>query len=129
MQISFATLVAVGLGGLFGAIARLYVNFYSGMFFSHSPLPFGTIIVNIGGSFIIGLLFAIFSLYTVDPHIKSFLVTGFLGALTTFSTFAMETIFLLNTSLFYALINITLNLFGSIIAAGFGFRVLSYFLK
>ena len=122
MQISIQTLLAVGIGGFFGAIARLYITSVCGVIFP-SNLPYGTMIVNIGGSLIIGFLFALFSLFPMPIYIKSFLTTGFLGALTTYSTFAMETYFLLNTNITLAFLNILLNLVGTIVAAGFGYKL------
>lgn len=128
MQISVYTFLAVGLGGFLGAIARLYITSYFGSQFPHT-LPFGTMFVNIVGSFIIGCLFAVFMAYPLSVHFKSFLTTGFLGALTTYSTFAMETFFLFNVSITYAFINIFANVMGTIISAGIGFRLLSYLLR
>lgn len=128
MQVSYTTIIAVGIGGFLGAIARFYITHWSGAYLPHT-IPFGTSIVNIVGSFIIGCLFALFSMYSIEPYIKSFLTTGFLGALTTFSTFAMESFFLLNTNIYYAFVNIALNLFGSIIAAGVGFKLLSHLIR
>lgn len=122
MQISLPTLLAVGIGGFIGSIARLYVTSICAVVFPPN-LPYGTMIVNIGGSFIIGFLFAIFSILETPIYVKSFLTTGFLGALTTYSTFAIETFFLFNTNLAFALVNIFVNLVGTIFAAGFGYKI------
>lgn len=122
MQISIQTLLAVGIGGFFGAITRLYITSVCDVIFP-SNLPYGTLFVNIGGSLIIGFLFALFALLPIPIYIKSFLTTGFLGALTTYSTFAMETFFLLNTNIAFAFLNILLNLVGTIFAAGFGYKL------
>ncbi len=104
-----ATILAVGIGGFFGAIARFliagYVQKLSGLFF-----PVGTLTVNVLGSFIIGLLFMYFE-QTIHPTAKAMLVTGFLGALTTFSTFSLETYLLIEQGLVAkALLNIALNI-------------------
>lgn len=128
MQISLQTLLAVGIGGFLGAIARLYITSICGVLFP-SNLPYGTMLVNIGGSFIIGFLFALFSLFQTPLYVKSFLTTGFLGALTTYSTFAMETFFLLNTNLALAFVNIFANLVGTIFAAGFGYKITLFLAK
>lgn len=92
-MMSWQTILAIGSGGFLGAVTRAYLN---GQINNHLPhsLPFGTLGVNLIGSFIIRILFAYFSYTTLfSVHAKSFLTTGFLGALTTYSTFAMETVF------------------------------------
>ncbi len=125
------TLLAIGMGGFFGAISRAYLN---GVVNSHLPhsLPFGTLGVNLLGSLIIGILFAIFANTTQDSllsvEMKSFLTTGFLGALTTYSTFAMESFFLLQGgSYILAAGNMALNLFGTVLMAGLGFTLTASF--
>lgn len=128
MTLSWQTILAIGCGGFIGAVARaLVVHQMNGTF--KSDFPWGILTVNIVGSFLIGILFAIFLHYTVSDTLKAFLTTGFLGALTTYSTFAIESYMLLNSSLFLAISNMVLNLFGTIIAAGSGYKLLSHFLK
>jgi CrcB protein len=126
---SWQTLLAIGGGGFIGAVLRAYLN---GIVSHHLPhtLPFGTLSVNLIGSLVIGILFAIFanttqsSLFSVE--MKSFLTTGVLGALTTYSTFAMESFFLLQGgSYLLAAANMALNLFGTILMAGLGFSLTS----
>ncbi len=94
-------------------------------------LPFGTLGVNVIGSFIIGILFALFMHTTLfSPTMKSFLTTGILGGLTTYSTFAIETFWLFNQgSLMLALANALLNLIGTILAAGSGYKIIDFLLK
>jgi CrcB protein len=78
-----------------------------------------------------GLLIAYF-MYTnfFSLHAKSFLSTGILGALTTYSTFAAESFLLLEGGhIALALANISLNAFGTIFMAGSGFYLVKYFLK
>lgn len=128
MTLNFQTIVAVGLGGSLGAIARFYINTQVSKAFPHE-LPLATLSVNILGSFIIGMLIALFMQYSVNDATKAFLITGFLGALTTYSTFAIESYFLLNSSLIFALSNMALNLFGTILAAGSGYKLILYLLK
>lgn len=128
MTITWQTVLAVGSGGFLGAIARMYVT-HSMNVSLKSDFPWGVLTVNVIGSFFIGILFAIFLHYTVSDTLKVFLTTGFLGALTTYSTFAIESYFLLNTSLFLGLSNMILNLLGTILAAGSGYKLFSFFLK
>ena len=127
---SIATLLAIGSGGFIGAILRAYITGVVNHHFSHD-IPFGTLAVNLIGSFILGSLFAFFT-YTsfFSPHLKSFLSTGMMGALTTYSTFAMETFFLLNGGMYImAFSNMALNLFGTILMAGAGFKLFEMLLK
>ncbi|RXK03172.1 fluoride efflux transporter CrcB [Arcobacter sp. CECT 8989] len=128
MTLSWHTLIAVGLGGFLGAIARAYVVHMTN---KHFPidLPVGILIVNIVGSFIIGCLFAIIAHNMMSDITKSFLVTGFLGALTTYSTFAIESFFLLQSSFLLGITNMFLNLFGTILAAGSGYKLLHFLIK
>jgi CrcB protein len=94
----------------------------------HVPhtLPFGTLTVNLIGSLLIGMLFAYFHLNEhLSPHLKTFLITGILGALTTYSTFAIESFFLLESGHYgHAFANMALNLFGTIFMAGVGYVLL-----
>jgi len=128
--VSWQTLLAIGSGGFIGSVLRAYLN---GLVNRNLPhvLPFGTLSVNLIGSFIIGILFALF-MHTnaFSPTMKSFLTTGFLGGLTTYSTFAIETFWLFNQgSLFLALSNALLNVVGTVLAAGSGFKIVNFLLK
>lgn len=127
---SWQTILAIGSGGFIGAISRAYINGLVNRAIPHE-LPFGTLGVNILGSFTLGVLFAFFT-YTqyFSAPLKSFLSTGMMGALTTYSTFALETFWLLNQgSIVLGTINVVLNVFCTIIAAGSGFKTLEYFLR
>ncbi|CAM3558238.1 fluoride efflux transporter CrcB [Arcobacter aquimarinus] len=128
MSLSWQTILAIGLGGFLGSIARAYAVHFSNKYL---PLefPLGILLVNLIGSFIIGILFAYFSHYTVSTNMKAFLTTGFLGALTTYSTFAIETYLLFGTSLYLAITNIFFNLVGTIVAAGSGYKLVKYFIR
>jgi CrcB protein len=128
MNISFLSILAVGSGGFLGAIARLLVNVHISKNFP-SQIPLATLSVNIVGSFLIGVLLAIFITYTPSNELKAFLVTGFLGALTTFSTFAFESFELFSTSFTLAIINILLNILGTIIGVAIGYKLVLYFLR
>jgi len=86
------TIGAVAIGGAFGAVLRYGVNIASVAMFGHG-YPWGTLIVNIVGSFAMGVLIAALAHYTQPaPFLKPFLVTGLLGAFTTFSTFSLDTV-------------------------------------
>jgi len=129
-MMSWQTILAIGSGGFIGAILRAYLN---GLISHKVPheLPYGTLGVNLIGSFIMGLLIAYFMYSSIfSVHVKSFLTTGILGALTTYSTFAIESFLLLEGgSIGLALINMSLNLFGSVIAAGLGYTIINNIFK
>jgi len=121
-MLNLPTIIAVASGGAIGATLRLFLNGLVNKHFVHA-LPLGTLFVNLLGSFIIGMLFAYFHLNTaLSPHLKTFMITGILGALTTYSTFAIESFFLLEAGDYtHAFINMALNLFGTILLAGIGY--------
>jgi fluoride exporter len=124
-MMSWQTLLAIGSGGFIGAVSRAYLN---GLISSKVPheLPFGTLGVNLIGSFIMGLLVSYFMYSTLfSVHAKSFLTTGLLGALTTYSTFAIESFLMLQAgSITLALLNMSFNVFGTIVMAGSGFYII-----
>ncbi len=127
---NITTIIAVASGGALGATSRLLLSTAVNKTFIHT-LPLGTLAVNLLGSLLIGILFAYFHLNTsLSPHLKTFLITGILGALTTYSTFAIESFFLLESGHYaHAFANMALNLFGTIIFAGIGYMTLLHFTK
>jgi len=129
-MMNWLTILAVASGGAIGALSRMLINGFINRHIPHT-LPFGTLAVNLLGSLAIGMLFAWFHFNTsLSPHLKSFLVTGLLGALTTYSTFAIESFFLLESGHYgHAFANMALNLFGTILMAGIGYFVVLNFAK
>lgn len=127
---SWQTILAIGSGGFIGAILRAYINGLVSSRVTHE-LPYGTLSVNLIGSFIMGALVAYFMYSTLlTPHIKSFLTTGMLGALTTYSTFAIESFLMLQGgSISLALLNVTFNAVGTILMAGSGYYLVNNFFK
>lgn len=128
MSLNWSMILAIGVGGFIGSIARAYAVHFTNKYFP-IEFPLGILFVNLVGSFLAGVLFAYFSNYPLSVNLKAFLTTGFLGALTTYSTFAIESYLLIGTSIYIAIANITLNLVGTILAAGSGFKLMHFFLK
>lgn len=80
----------IGVGGFAGAIARYLVDSRLSTW-SGGALPWGTFVVNISGSFAVGLLFALMIERAALPaEVRGPLMIGFIGAYTTFSTLALE---------------------------------------
>jgi CrcB protein len=87
-------LIFVALGGGFGAITRYaFGNFIASK--SNTSLPLGTFIINVSGSFLLGIINHLFLSHSISQSIWLIFGVGFLGAYTTFSTFGYETINLL----------------------------------
>lgn len=110
----FNTLLAVFIGGGVGSVARWLVSMKLNSLPSH--IPVGTLIVNVVGAFIIGLALALFTRMThIDPVWKLLITTGFCGGLTTFSTFSVEVVYLIQDGkLAWAAGTVLLNLAGSL---------------
>jgi CrcB protein len=80
-------------GGSIGALSRYAVSLWAARLFG-TRFPWGTLTVNLSGCFLIGLAFTLAErgLSIMNPAMRLFFMTGFLGALTTFSTFGLETV-------------------------------------
>lgn len=112
-----ATYIWIGIGGFLGANARYLVQTWAANRWG-AHFPFGTMIANITGAF----LLALFATITIDrmqvrPEIRLFFATGFLGGYTTFSSFGHETWQLLTGSGWWMA---ALNLLGNIMLGGIG---------
>ena len=116
-------MIYVASGGAVGAVLRyLTSNFYK---FYFPNFPIGTLFINFIGSFLIGILASnLESRGTSYIFIKYFLIIGILGSFTTFSTFSLETIQLVNDKkLFLSLVYILLSISLCILGAFFGFNI------
>jgi fluoride exporter len=113
--------LAVGLGAACGAWLRWGLSTWLNAY--HHALPYGTLIVNLAGGYLIGIAVGVFERYPALPiEWRLLVVTGFLGGLTTFSTFSAESMLLLQRGEFgWALGHILLHLLGSILLCIGGF--------
>ena len=86
-------------------------------------LPLGTLVANLGGGYLVGIAVAFFSANaSISPEWRLACITGFLGALTTFSTFSAESVQLLQQSKYLAAgLHSGAHLLGAILATGLGF--------
>ena len=88
-----ADIFILGLGGFLGAILRYWLSGLGQNLANTLNFPFGTLLVNLLGCLFIGLFSGLAEMRgLLDPQQRLFLLTGLLGALTTFSTFGLETL-------------------------------------
>jgi len=121
--------LAVGIGAAMGA----WLRWGLGAFLNpHLPaLPLGTLASNLVGGYLVGLAVAFFSHHPgLSPELRLFLITGFLGGLTTFSTFSAEAVNLLSHDEFgWALLHVTSHLAGSLLLTFLGMMTVKAILK
>ena len=110
-------ILIIGFGGFIGAILRYSISGWIHKLFG-SGMPYGTLAVNVIGSFILGfILFYSEDRQSFSPLWRSFIAVGIMGALTTFSTFSYETFAMMQESLYLkAVWNILLNIITTILA-------------
>jgi fluoride exporter len=101
----------VGLGGFVGANARYLLGGWIATRFG-TTFPYGTFVINITGSFVIGMIMGALDSHLLSPTIRLAVAIGFVGAYTTFSTFTYETIRLLEDG---SIMLATANVFGSVL--------------
>jgi len=105
----------IGIGGFFGAVSRFFVSKITMNIFGNL-ISYGTIIVNILGSFLLGFLFTLSVIKMSDgAAFRALVCIGFLGSFTTFSTFSLEAVNLLEENSYvlffvYAAANVVVSL-------------------
>jgi len=121
------TVVLVLVGGAVGAPLR-YLTDLLVQARHDSILPWGTLTVNVVGSFVLGIVAAAVAVGGAPGWVMTLLGTGFCGALTTFSTFGFETVRLIEEgSLLEALVNVVASLAAGLAAAAAGWALVSLF--
>lgn len=113
-------LLIIGCGGFFGAILRYLI---AGWVYTLSggDFPLGTLVVNVVGSFSLGLVLGLADHFVLHPQVSLFLTIGLLGAFTTFSTFSYESWALIEVGSYgQALINIVGSLVIGVVAVVLG---------
>lgn len=119
-----ATLIAIGLGGAAGALARYGVDQVTIRRIGAVPaaFPWGTLLINVSGSFMLGVLFVLLvEPANGPPWLRAALTSGFLGAFTTFSTFSVQTVQLAEAgrgvlAIGYVLASVVAGIFGATMA-------------
>jgi CrcB protein len=120
------TIAALSFGASFGAILRYSFEKWLNPIFSN--LHLGTLCANLLGGFLIGIAFSFFAKNPdIAPEWRIFVITGFLGGLTTFSSFSAETTLLIQQGCYSsALIVIGLHVVGSLVLTACGFALFSF---
>ena len=119
--------VFLGLGGILGTFLR-YKLLESQLLFNFIPL--NTLIVNILGSFILGIFIVSSIHFNIDGKYALFIAVGFCGSLTTFSAFALDNYNLIKSNDFFnTILYITLSVAGCIIMVYAGFYIIQKILN
>lgn len=122
---SFALYATIAAGGAMGACLRYFISQLTLQWFGKG-FPFGTLAVNILGSLMIGIVYGLIeSEYVAGHPWRTFLSIGFIGALTTFSTFSLDTLLLMQQGAWMKAVgNIVLNLLCCLLAAWLGIKLI-----
>jgi CrcB protein len=117
---NFAAILAVGIGGMLGTWLRWWLGLRLNSLFPTMPL--GTLVANLVGGYIIGVALGMITQNLgLSPQARLFLMTGFCGGLTTFSTFSAETYTLLaRGQLGWGLGIVATHVCGSLVATALG---------
>ncbi len=113
-------LIAIAIGAVLGAWLRYGLGLWLNPMFTAVPL--GTLVANLVGGYLVGVAVAVFHINVdLSSELRLFFVTGFLGALTTFSTFSAEVVHLIQSARYgWAIGAASLHLFGSLAMTGLG---------
>lgn len=118
--------IFIGIGGALGALFRYLVGISMGSLFP-TNFPIGTLVANLIGCFIIGIAFQIFYHEIIHIKLNPFIITGFLGAFTTFSSYAYTTLVLFeNGNSGFAILNFLLNNIFGILFAFLGSKITNF---
>ncbi|MGP4105460.1 fluoride efflux transporter CrcB [Virgibacillus sp. L01] len=113
--------IAVGIGGMVGASARYGISI---LFWTNSGFPYATLIANLLGCFLLSFILHHDSIKrNLSPEVFVALGTGMIGAFTTFSTFAVETVELSDVSILLAASYIVLSILGGLLFCYLGFKL------
>ncbi|TDQ48666.1 fluoride efflux transporter CrcB [Permianibacter aggregans] len=120
---SLSVLAAIAGGAAAGALLR-YLTSVAMFHWYGDRFPLATLLVNVVGSFIAGYLLLAISRGQFSELVRMLVIVGFCGALTTFSTFAVETVTLLQQGeLIKALLNVGFNMVLCLVAVALGFAL------
>lgn len=124
-----STVIAVAVGGAFGAVARFAAATWLQQQFALAPLPIGTFAVNVGGAFLLGVVLSLFPVTPGDSVWIAAVAVGFLGSFTTFSTFSWEIVSLMRDGLLrnaaaYVVLSLIVGVAGTLFGVWVGQKLL-----
>jgi len=116
--------LSIAAGGAVGALLRFWVSTGTYALLGRG-FPYGTLVVNVIGSLLMGFLYVFFlERMTVSPEIRGAILIGLLGAFTTFSTFSIETLNLIEQADYMkAVLNMLISVAACLFAAWLGLTV------
>jgi CrcB protein len=106
-------LVLIALGGMLGTLCRYGLSTWVEQR-APSQFPYGTVLINLAGCFVAGLLFPLFEQASVAPELRLAIFTGFLGGFTTFSAYGLQTVVLADGLLWIAVLNVLVSNVGGL---------------
>ena len=101
-------LVLIALGGMLGTLCRYGLATWVDQRVP-SSFPYGTVVINLAGCFVAGLLFPLFEQASIAPELRLAVFTGFLGGFTTFSAYGLQTVVLADGLLWVAGLNVVVS--------------------
>ncbi len=122
----FSSILVISLGGMLGCLLRWFLGLQFNALFPTMPL--GTVAANLIGGYLIGLAAGFFNSYpALNPEYRLLIITGFLGGLTTFSTFSLEVASLIQAGrLSWAVASVGLHVIGSVTLTILGILTINF---
>lgn len=116
-------ILLIGFAGALGTVSRYLIGVWAGRTLG-AGFPYGTLMVNVAGCFLIAIIAHAASLQVISPALRLTLATGFMGGLTTYSSFNLETTqFLQNRAWYSGLLNFGATVFACFVAGLLGFAL------
>lgn len=122
--------IIVGIAGILGALSRYYIGLTIHTFWHHS-FPLATLLINLAGCFLLAWLTTYIARLNILPsEAVTGIGTGFIGSFTTFSTFSVETVQLINHSEWStAFLYVSCSILGGLIMSGLGYTLGDFLIK
>jgi CrcB protein len=127
MSFTLSSALAIGAGATLGAWFRWFFAVLLNQYFP--PMPLGTLLVNVIGGLLAGIVLALLTFGWFESQtLRLFVTTGFLGGLTTFSTFTSESLNLVQKHEYlWAIVHTSTHIVGALVFAAIGYALVHYF--